>query len=127
MGLGIVVGVDVASYDHNGIPLKDLGADERVSEVIRAVHQTAGCFNSPNGALAANMGPGISVLRANESFPGEWFDLPTSTQAPASGPRVVRLARQPVEERVGYEYVPTPLKVAAIEIYEKELVLDVGE
>lgn len=130
MGLGIVVGADTAG-DHCGETLTEgFGVDEHVSEVVDAVVREVENTGSLNDAMTGNRTSGIRTSVAHDSFSPEQLVFSNIARVQAVAPRVIgiELACRPAKKWLGcdpkFHSVP---QVAAIEVCEKELVLDVGE
>lgn len=129
MGLGIVVEADVAGYDYVEALTEGFGVDEHLSEVIDAVVRAVENTGSQNDAITVNRTSGIRASVAHDSFPVERIVRSNGVQVQAFGPRVngIKFARRPAKEWLGCApRSHSAPKVAAIEVREIELVLDVG-
>ncbi len=129
MGLGIVVEADVAGYGYVEALTEGFGVDEHLSEVIDAVVRAVENTGSQNDAITVNRTSSIRTSVAHDSFSVERIVRSNGAQVQAFGPRVngIKLARRPAKEWLGYApRSHSAPKVAAIEVREIELVLDVG-
>lgn len=103
MGLGIVVGADIACCDYEETLPKDLSIDEWRNEVIDAVVCAAENTDSPCGAITVNRIPGIRASAARELFSVERLALSNNAQVQLCSPCVIGidLARRPAKEWLG--------------------------
>ncbi|KKY34786.1 putative ribose 5-phosphate isomerase [Diaporthe ampelina] len=143
-GLRIAIGGDDAGFAYKETLIKDLNADERVSEVIdvgpnsasdktayphfaiAAAELVAGrnadralliCGTGLGVAISANKVKGIRAVTAHDSFSVERSVLSNDSQVLCLGARVIgiELARRLVKEWLGYTFDPTSASAAKVQ------------
>ncbi|KAK2615855.1 hypothetical protein N8I77_002580 [Diaporthe amygdali] len=132
----IAIGGDDAGFAYKETLIKDLNADERVSEVIdvgpnSASDKTAyphfaiaaaemvaqGKADRARVAISANKVKGIRAVTAHDSFSVERSVLSNDSQVLCLGARVIgiELARRLAKEWLGYTFDPTSASAAKVQ------------
>lgn len=142
VGYRIAIGSDDAGFEYKEALKADLGADERVAEVldvgvdadghtdyphiaVAAARKVAAgeadralliCGTGLGVAIAANKVPGVRAVTAHDSYSVERAVLSNDAQVLTFGQRVVglELARRLAHEWLGYEFDPTSRSAAKV-------------